>query len=79
MVRLDQAKRDYTIGNTLLLGAIFLLFCVIGLRLWYFQIFKGTELAEKAKSNRLRLQTVYAPRRLIFDRREALLASNKPS
>ncbi len=79
MVRLDQAKRDYTIGNTLLLGAIFLLFCVIGLRLWYFQIFKGTELAEKAKSNRLRLQTVYAPRGLIFDRRGALLASNEPS
>ncbi len=79
MARIEQTKRDYTIGNALLLGAIFLLFCFIGLRLWYFQIFKGSELAEKAKSNKLRLQTIYAPRGLIFDRKGTLLASNEPS
>ncbi len=79
MVKIEQAKRDYTIGNALLLGAILLLFCFIGLRLWYFQVLKGAELAEKARSNKQRLQTVYAPRGLIFDRKGTLLASNEPS
>ncbi len=79
MVRIEKTKKDYGIGNALLLSAIFFLFCLISLRLWYFQILNGAELLEKAHSNRFREEMIYAPRGLIFDRNGILLASNEPS
>ncbi len=64
---------------TLLQVLVLCLFCVLLLRLWYFQIFKGEEYAAKAQDNRLRQQTIYAPRGLIRDRDNLILAENKPA
>ena len=58
---------------------IFALFCVIGLRLWYFQIYKGNFYAKQARENILRKETIYPPRGLIFDKDGEILAENKPS
>ncbi|MBT8763292.1 penicillin-binding protein 2 [Desulfohalobiaceae bacterium Ax17] len=70
-------ERDY--GPYLILVLIWGLFCVFGLRLWYLQIYKGEFFAQKAKDNRLRKQSIYAPRGLIMDRKGKLLAINEPS
>lgn len=54
-------------------------FCLIVLRLWYFQIYKGDIYSKRAKENRLQQQHIYAPRGLIFDRNGYVLAENKPA
>ena len=48
-------------------------------RLWYLQILKGKELSFLADKNRLRLETIQAPRGLIYDRNGRLLVDNKLS
>lgn len=55
------------------------LFLVFVLRLWYLQIHKGQELADKAENNRIRQHQVYAPRGLLRDRHGVLLAVNEPA
>lgn len=54
-------------------------FCLIVLKLWYVQIYKGEKYSKKAKENRLRQQYIYAPRGLILDRNGHILAENKPA
>jgi penicillin-binding protein 2 len=68
-------RKNFAFLQILVLG----LFCVLLLRLWYFQIFKGEDYAVKAQENRLRHQTIYAPRGLIRDRDSRILAENKPA
>jgi penicillin-binding protein 2 len=75
----EHASSSKTTGTTLLQFVILGLFCIIILRLWYFQIYKGEDYAEKARDNILRKQTIYAPRGLIRDRSGIILAENKPS
>jgi len=55
------------------------LFLIFVLRLWYLQIHKGQEFADKAENNRIRLHQVHAPRGLIRDRHGVLLAVNEPA
>lgn len=72
----QQAPR----GSLLLLQLLVLgLFLIFVLRLWYLQIHKGQEFAERADNNRMRQQQVYAPRGLIRDRHGTLLAVNEPA
>jgi penicillin-binding protein 2 len=75
----DRIVSSKSTGTALLQIVILGLFCIIMLRLWYFQIYKGEEYAEKARENILRKQTIYAPRGLIRDRSGIILAENKPS
>ncbi len=73
-------KLNYSSGQISFLQLILLaFFCLIVLRLWYVQIYKGKTYSEKAKENRLRQQSVYAPRGLILDRNGHILAENKPA
>lgn len=58
---------------------ILAMFLIIGLRLWYFQIYKGNYYAREAQENILKKETIYSPRGLIFDRNKKILADNKPS
>jgi len=72
----QQAPR----GGLLLLQLLVLgLFLVFVLRLWYLQIHKGQEFADRADNNRIRQHQVYAPRGLIRDRHDSLLAVNEPA
>ncbi|MEG6549098.1 penicillin-binding protein 2 [Desulfocurvibacter africanus] len=66
-------------GLILLQALIMALFCAFALRLWYLQVHKGEQFAQKARENRLRQEFVYAPRGLIYDRDGVLVAVNEPA
>jgi penicillin-binding protein 2 len=66
-------------GLILLQALIVGLFCVFALRLWYLQIHKGAYYAEKARDNRLRQESMYAPRGLVRDRQNRIVAVNEPA
>lgn len=66
-------------GLILLQALIIGLFCVFALRLWYLQIHKGAYYAEKARDNRLRQESMYAPRGLVRDREGQIVAVNEPA
>lgn len=72
----QQAPRGGLLLLQILVLALFLIFVF---RLWYIQIHKGQELAERADNNRIRQHQVYAPRGLIRDRHGALLSVNEPA
>lgn len=52
---------------------------VIVLRLWFLQVHMGYEFAEKSKVNRVRELRIVAPRGDIFDRKDRLLITSRPS
>ncbi len=65
-----------------LIGAMALLllaFGVIGLRLFMLQVVEGGEYRRLSENNCIRLQTIDAPRGVIYDRNGALLVDNRPA
>jgi penicillin-binding protein 2 len=52
---------------------------VLVLRLIYLQIIKGQEYRRMSLNNSIRLQSIDAPRGLVFDRHGSLLVENRPS
>ncbi|MFQ5839728.1 MAG: penicillin-binding protein 2 [Candidatus Methylomirabilales bacterium] len=62
--------------SVILIGVGFL---VLLLRLWYLQILQGRHYATLSASNRLRLQSMEAPRGFILDRHGAVIVDNRPS
>jgi len=67
-------------GNPVLLSILVVfLFCFFGLRLWYLQIYRGDYFDRKSRDNRIRRNALYAPRGLLRDTNNVLLAENKPS
>ena len=54
-------------------------FVVIIVRLFYLQIIEGEEFRRQSEINSIRLQSVDAPRGLIYDRKGTLLVDNRPS
>jgi len=62
-----------------------ILFCVVGAfvllaaRLFYLQILEGEEFRRLSENNCIRLQSIDAPRGLIFDRNSKLLVDNRPA
>ncbi|MCF8068164.1 MAG: penicillin-binding protein 2 [Desulfobacterales bacterium] len=61
------------------------IFCVLAVfvvlisRLFYLQVVQGDELRRLSENNRIRLQSIDAPRGLVFDRNGRLLVDNRPS
>jgi penicillin-binding protein 2 len=58
---------------------IFLLFLIIALRLWYVQVFKGDYYYFLSKKNRIRYEDIYAPRGIIRDIKNRIVAENLPA
>ena len=52
-------------------------FLVLATRLFYLQIIKGSELKNYSDKNRIKLQTLKAPRGLILDRNQKVLITNR--
>jgi penicillin-binding protein 2 len=75
----QQKERESKPRVFFLQGLVLLLFCIIGLRLWYFQVYKGDIYAERARENVIRQQSIHAPRGLIRDRDGRILAENQPA
>jgi penicillin-binding protein 2 len=68
--------------KTRLIGAmvaVLAAFCVIGLRLFMLQVVEGAEYRRLSVNNCIRLQTIDAPRGVIYDRNGALLVDNRPA
>ena len=57
--------------------AVLVFFLSILLRLWFLQLYKGTELYLYAEKNRMWEEKDMAPRGMIFDRNEQVLVDNK--
>lgn len=72
LVRLHKSRADF-IGV-----AIAIVFCLILIRLWYLQIYRGEQLYQYSIDNRLRREIVRAPRGMIFSRDSQLLVHNTP-
>lgn len=64
---------------TFVLITILMVFCVLFSRLAYLQIISGTKYRQLSANNCIRLQTIDAPRGLIFDRNGEMLVDNRPS
>ena len=60
-----------------LLLAAFLLFGVLGFRLWYMQILSGDQYVASATTNRTRTVMEEAPRGVIYDRNGTVLVENR--
>jgi penicillin-binding protein 2 len=58
---------------------VVLAFVVLALQTWRLQIVQGGDYLEQAEHNRFRLQSLDAPRGVIYDRDGRLLAGNVPS
>jgi penicillin-binding protein 2 len=54
-------------------------FAVLVVRLFYLQVIEGQEYRRLSENNSIRLQSVDAPRGLVFDRNGRLLVDNRPS
>lgn len=55
------------------------LFAVIFFRLWYLQVLSGDQYLAQARSNRVRIERIAAPRGDILDRNNNVLVENRPS
>jgi penicillin-binding protein 2 len=68
--------------NQRLNGLMFFLFAaftILVIRLFYLQIIEGEEYRRLSENNCIRLQSIDAPRGLIFDKNRNLLVDNRPS
>ena len=54
-------------------------FAVLFMRLFYLQIMKGEEFMRLSENNSIRLESIEAPRGLIYDNHGVLLVDNRPS
>ena len=68
--------------NKRVMGAILCVvvaFSILFMRLFYLQIMKGEEFLRLSENNSIRLESIVAPRGLIFDADGKLLVDNRPS
>ena len=68
--------------NKRILGAILCVvvaFSILFMRLFYLQIMKGQEFIRLSENNSIRLESIVAPRGLIYDVQGQLLVDNRPS
>ncbi len=74
----DDIVRSHKGRAVLIFNIVIACFIIILIRLWYLQIYKGDEFYKYSVQNRLRKETVKAPRGMIFSRNNQLLVQNVP-
>lgn len=74
----DDVVRGHKARAETLGTLIILFFAIIFARLWYLQIYKGDELHRYSMENRLRKETLLAPRGMMYSRNNELLVHNTP-
>jgi len=76
MMQLSEDRRTITRRIDLMrtVGYLVLGFLVLGF--WYHQVLHGSYYRERSENNRLKTQVLYAPRGLILDRENRVLAGN---
>ncbi len=79
LLKIPLEKEEYhppRAGSLLLQGLVVLLFFVFVVRFWYLQVHKGEAFSEQAQQNRLRKESILAPRGTISDALGVVLADN---
>jgi len=61
------------------LAVAFVVFALIGARLWYLQVARGPEMRSLSENNRIRIVRVPAARGVVYDRHGEILIDNRPS
>ena len=74
----DQAQNLGIRVSTIQIVA-FVILAVLGVRLYYLQIVKGSYYSDKAENQRVRLIPIPAPRGAIFDRNGKILVDSRPT
>ena len=74
----DDIVKSHKKRAELLRNIITFSFMIILSRLWYLQIYKGSEFYEYSLKNLLRKEVVKAPRGMMFSRKNELLVNNVP-
>lgn len=65
--------------NTIILSIYLTIFFIIVVRLFHLQVVKGREFRDLADGNRIQIKVIHAPRGVIFDRNDKILAANSPA
>ncbi|MFH0819202.1 MAG: penicillin-binding protein 2 [Patescibacteria group bacterium] len=73
-LNLSISRWKTNIAIFIIIGVVILVLC----RLCYLQIYKGEYYLSVAEGNRIRIETIAAPRGLIYDRNRNLLVNNIP-
>src|SRR6185369_6216983 len=60
-------------------AVILVAFTLLGVRLWYLQVGRGSEMRLMSEQNRIRLVRVPAARGVVYDRNGEILVDNRPS
>lgn len=74
----EEVVKSHKDRSDILFTLIAACFSLILIRLWYLQIYQGDMLYQYSIQNRLRKETVKAPRGMIFSRNNQLLVHNIP-
>lgn len=72
---LKMLKMRLQLATAVILGFL----AVLVIRLFFLQIFSGTDYARKSESNSIRIQQTMAPRGNILDRHDRFIITNRPS
>jgi penicillin-binding protein 2 len=75
----NEDRRQITIRLVILQVGIGVVFCVLALGFWYFQIIQNKKFEELAENNHQRTIALRAPRGVMFDRNDKVLVVNRSS
>src|SRR5213596_2779909 len=74
-----EVPPEFQLRMAVAVGVVFVAFVLVGLRLWYLQVERGTQMRVFADQNRIRLVRVPAARGVVYDRHGEILVDNRPS
>ncbi len=78
-MEIDFKNRDQETKIRFLINIVIVIFLLLGIRLWYLQIIKGTIYVAAALNNQTRVQKILAPRGIIYDRTGETLVNSRIS
>ena len=73
-----RTNKDMNIRTIFLKTFIIIIYSLLGIRLFYLQVYKGEYYHKLSQNNRVKIKTVNAPRGKIYDRNGKLLVTNLP-
>ena len=74
----EEQVKEFAGRFRILYIAVSVMIALFFMRLWYLQVFKGSELRLWSEKNRIKIQKVQAPRGMILDREGRVLVDNLP-
>lgn len=76
LTRMDEEVQNLSRKLNIAKYIFIFFFLILAGRLWYLQIYKGSDLRRYSENNRLKKQNIKAPRGLILSRESSILAAN---